>query len=115
MIFTELACGVAEWFQQLGNCWIVGSQSDIRTGHPDLSQARADRVLAGDKCRAPGGAALLPVIIGKGRAFIADAINIGGAIPHLTTVVIADVPPADVVTPKDEDVGFACLSHCDLL
>src|SRR5215472_11089865 len=111
MIFTELACGVAEWFQQLGNCWIVGSQPDIRTRHPDLSQARADRVLAGDKRSAPSGAALLPVIIGKGRSFIADAINIGSSVPHLTAVVVADVPPTNVVTLDLPHFGGEALGH----
>src|SRR4051794_8794932 len=74
--------------------------------HSDLGQAGADWVLSADEAGAPGGAALLRIIIGEGHAFFGDAVDVGGAIPHSAAAKMADVPYADVVSPQDEDVGL---------
>ena len=107
MVLAELAGGVAERLQQFGDGRVFRPQADIGARHADLGQAGADRVLAGDERGAAGGAALLAVVVGEGRAFVADAVDVGRAVAHLAAVVVADVPPADVVAPKDEDVRLA--------
>src|SRR5208283_6096743 len=71
-------------------------------------------ILACDERRSPGRAALLPVIVCERQALITNSIDIGGAIAHLATVVVAEVPPTDVVTPKDQNIGFFGLRHCTL-
>jgi hypothetical protein len=34
-------------------------------------------------------------------AFMANSVDVWGAVSHLTSVVVADVPPADVIAPED--------------
>src|SRR5690349_16348089 len=111
MVLAELAGRVTEWFQQLCNSWIFRPKPDIGSRHPDLGQAGANRVLAGDEGSAAGGAALLAVIVGEGRPFVANAVDVGRPVTHLATVVVADVPPADIITPENEDVRFCWLRH----
>ena len=42
-------------------------------------------------------------------AFLRDAIDIGGPIPHHAMIVGTDVPVTNVVTEDDEDVWLLCL------
>jgi hypothetical protein len=71
-----------------------------------VSQAGADGALTSDAGCAPGGAALLAIVVSKGRALMAKAIDVCGPIAHLTTTTVPDVPPANVVTPdEDYDIG----------
>ena len=86
---------------------MVGSsvlQADGGARHAHLGQPGADRVLAGDERGAAGGAALLAVVVGEGHALVGDAVDVGRAVAHLAAAVVADVPPADVVAPEDQDV-----------
>ena len=106
MVLAELAGGVAVRLEQFGDGRVFLLQADVGAGHADLGQAGADRVLAGDEGGAAGGAALLGVVVGEGDAFVADAVDVGRAIAHLAAAVVADVPPADVVAPENENVGF---------
>ena len=62
--------------------------------------------MPGDERRAPGGAALLPIPIGKPRAFFGDAVDVGRLITHDATVVAARIEPPDVIAHDDEDVWF---------
>ena len=95
-----------------GNGRVCRPETDIGSGHAHSGQPGADLVLPGDERGAPGGAALLTVIVCKGRALIADAIDVGDPIAHLAAAVVADVPPADVVTPEDENVRLASVCAC---
>ena len=45
-------------------------------GMPDLGQAGAVRVLAGDERRAAGGAALLAVVVGEPDALVGDPVDV---------------------------------------
>jgi hypothetical protein len=80
-------------------------------GHSNFGQAGAERVLAGDEGGASGGAALLAVVIGEASTFVGDAVDVWSVVPHLTSAIETDVPPADVITPQDQDIGLLC-SHC---
>jgi len=60
-----------------------------------------DRVLTRDEGGTASCAALLGVIIGEGHAFVGYPIDIRGEVAHLTAAVVADVPPADVITPQN--------------
>src|SRR5262249_56803165 len=86
MVLAELAARVPQRLQQFRDRRIVRPQTNIGAWHPDLGQAGADRILAGDERSASGGAALLAVVIGEGRTFVADAVDVGGAIRHLAAV-----------------------------
>ena len=39
-------------------------------------------------------------------ALVADAIDVRRPVAHLAPAVLADVPPADIVSPQDQDVGL---------
>ena len=94
---------------------MVGSSAcrpTVGAGHADLGQAGADRVLPGDEAGAAGGAALLRVVIGEGHAFLRDAVDVRRPIAHHAPTEVADVPYADVVAPKDQDIGFLLLLLC---
>ena len=79
MVLAELAGGVAERLEQLGDGRVFLLQADRGAGHADLGQAGADRVLAGDEARAAGGAALLGVVVGEGHAFLARCGRCSGS------------------------------------
>ena len=106
MVLAELPRGVAERLEQLRDRRVFRAEADVGAGHADLGEAGADRVLAGDEGRASGGAALLAVIVGEGDAFVGDAVDVGRAVAHLSAAVVADIPPADVVAPENEDIRF---------
>ena len=106
MVLPELARDVPERFQQFRDGRVFRLEAEIGAGHPDLGQARADRVLAGDERGPARRAALLAVVIGEGDALVGDAVDVGRPVAHLAPVVVADVPPADVIAPQDQNVGL---------
>src|SRR5260370_28395710 len=71
-----------------------------------LGHSGADGRLAGEESGASCGAALLRVQAEEHRAFLADAIDVGRLVAHVTGVVDAGVIPTDVVTHDDQDVGL---------
>src|SRR5215475_8091314 len=115
MVLAELACGVAKRLEHFGDGRIFFLQSDRRAGHTDLRETRADRVLAADEARAPGGATLLRVVIGEGHALFRNAVDVRCAIAHHAATEVADVPDPDVVAPENQDIGFVRLCHGFLL
>ena len=84
----------------------LGLKAHGSTGHPYLGEAGADWVLSGDEAGAAGGAALLRVIVGEVIAFVGNAVDVGGPAAPSPVAELADIPDADIVTPKDEDIGF---------
>ena len=107
VVLAELTGDVALRLEQFGNGRIFGLQAEIGAGQADLGQTGADRVLTGDEGGAAGGAALLGVVVGEFDAFFGDAVDVGRAIAHRAAIVVADVVPADVIAPEDENVGFS--------
>ena len=114
MVLAELTIRVTQRLQQFGDSWVLRPDTDVRSRHANLRQASTDRILTGDERGAPSRTTLLAVIIGESRSFIADAVDVGSPIPHLPSVVVADVPPADVITPKDKNVRLTCVWHLNL-
>ena len=111
MVLAELAGGVAERLEQLGDGRILGAETEIGARQPDLRQPGAKHALAGDEGRAARGAALLAVIIGEDHAFVGDAVDVRRAIAHQALGVGADIALADIVAPDDEDVRLLVLRH----
>jgi hypothetical protein len=115
MVLAKLAGGVTQRLQQSGDRRIVSFETRVSSRHSDFGKAGSNWILASDEGGPPGRAALLPVVVGERRSFIADSIDIGSPIAHLTPVIVADVPPADIVAPKNEDVRLIRLGHFNLL
>ena len=112
MVLAELAGGVALRLEQLGDRRVFLLEADGGTGHADLREAGADRVLSGDEAGAAGGAALLRVVVGEEDALIRHPIDIWGSVPHHAVAEFTNVPYADIVTPEDEDIRlFRGSSH----
>ena len=112
VVLPELSRRVAEVLHEIGDARIFGLQADIRARQADFRQSGADGRLPGDERRASRRATLLPIPIGKPRAFFGDAVDVGRLITHDATVVAARVKPSDVVTHDDEDVGFLIRALC---
>ena len=106
MILAELTRHVTQRLQQFRDGRVFRRQADFGTRQTNLRQARADRILPGHERGSARRAALLAVVIGEGDALVGHAIDVRRAVAHLPPVVETDVPPADVVTPKDQDVRF---------
>ena len=104
MVLAELAGGVAERLQRLGDGHVLGLQAEVGAGQADLGKAGAQRRLAGDERRAARRAALLGVIVGEHHAFAGDAVDVRRAIAHHAERIGADVGLSDVVAHDDEDV-----------
>ena len=65
---------------------------------------------AGKEGIAPGGAALLGVVVGELRAFLTDLVDVRRLSDHQALMVDTWLHPADVVTHDKEDIGLAlCL------
>src|SRR5215470_11478185 len=114
MVFAELAGDVAEGLEHVCDGRVFGLKAKVGAGQPYFGQAGADGRLAGDKCSAASGAALLSVPVGKERAFFSDAIDVGRAIAHYAQVVSADIEPPNVIAPDDQNVRFVCHSSVSL-
>src|SRR4051794_39842976 len=105
MVFGELAGGVAKWLEKVGDCRVFLLQSNRGSGHADLGQARADRVLTGDEAGATGGAALLGIIVGESHPPRGDLGHVWGPVNQHAPTEMAAVPQARIVSPQGDDVA----------
>src|SRR5262252_8338631 len=115
MILAELASGVTDGFEQIGNCRHPVCDSMRRARHADREQPGADGMLTEDKGCAPRGTGLLTVSVGKKRAFLCETVDVGGTVSHHAEVVTTKIRPTDVVAPDDQDVRFLLLLLCHLM
>ncbi len=104
MVLAELAGGIAERLERLGDGDVFGLQSDRGAGNADLGETRAQYRLTGDERRTPSRAALLGVIVREHHAFFGDAVDVRRAVTHEAECIGADVGLADVVAEDHEDV-----------
>ena len=106
MVLAELAGVVAEIQEELGEHRRAGLQIARAAGQLRHDHAGPERLHAGDEGVAPGGAALLGVIVGEHRTFLAEAVDVGRLADHQATMVDRRLHPADVVTHDEQDVGL---------
>ena len=105
MVLAELTGHIALGFQKRGDGRVFVAHSLRRPRQANLGEAGPDRRLPGDKSGTACGAALLTIIVGEQGAFLGNAVDVGGAVPHHPIVISADVELADIVAHDDEDVG----------
>jgi hypothetical protein len=96
-VLAELAGGVSERFQRLGDRDVLWLQAERCSRQTHLGHSGAQAGLAGDERRPTGRAALLGVVVGKRQSFAGDAVDIWGLVSHNTERVGADIRDADVV------------------
>ena len=87
----------------------------VGSRHPNGQKPRAEWVKSEDKGGATGCAALLGIVISEYCALSRDAVDVGRAATHHSTVVGADVPHSNVVAEYHEDVGFICGISCAVI
>src|ERR1700712_3669499 len=107
VILAELTRGIAEIFEQPADRRIQLAHAHGRTGKAYLGQSGANAMLTSEKRRASRGTRLLPVVMLELDALTTDTIDARRLVAHQPVRVGADVGDADVVTPDDQDVGFA--------
>jgi len=98
MVLAELAVVVAEVAQEPGERRRPGPQVGRAAGQLWRDHAGAQRMHSGEECVPPRRAALLGVVVGELRAFLANAIDVRCFPDHQALVVDARLHPADVVT-----------------
>src|SRR5215831_12927023 len=101
MVLAELAGGVAMWFEEFGDCWILGTHPHRGSRHTYLAQTGAEHTLAHNKGSATRSAALLAVAIGEHHPFVGNAVDIWCLVAHHAAAVAAEVPVPDVIAPND--------------
>ncbi len=104
MVLPELTGRVAERLEQLCDRGILRLKSKVGSRNTDLREARAYGVLAGDEGGSARRARLLGVVVGEFDALARNPVDVGCLVAHRAPVVVADVVPADVVAPKNEDI-----------
>ena len=109
VVLAELAGGVAEVQQELGDARSPRLQVGRAARQLRRDHAGAQRIHAGDEGIAPGGAALHGDVVHEDRAFIRDPVDVGRLADHQAAVVATRLHPADVVAHDEQDVGFLCL------
>ena len=100
VVFAKLPAGVAAGFEEGSQRHHLIADSLLRAGHPDGEQTGAEGVLPEDEGCPPGGEALLGVPVGKKRSYLRHGVDVGCLVAHHLLVLGADVPVADVVTPR---------------
>ena len=76
MVLAELACDITLVLEKRSKRHVFGSNTQISTRSSDFGQTGSNRRLAGNERRSPGGATLLPVVIGKLGALGGNAVNV---------------------------------------
>ena len=110
MVLAELAGVVAEIEQELGDRRGAGPQIRWTAGQLRRDHAGAQRMHAGKEGVATRRAALLGVVVGEHRAFLADLVDVRRLSDHQATMIDARLHPADVIAHDEEDVRFLTLS-----
>src|ERR1700723_3166876 len=108
MVLAELAGCIAKRFEQFGDGRVLRLKSDRGARHADFGQTGTERVLAADESRASGSTALLAIEVGKGNTLVGDAVGGRRFVAHHAPAEVADIPSADVIAPKDQDIGLFC-------
>ncbi|MCY1294963.1 hypothetical protein D9M70_442830 [compost metagenome] len=107
VVFAELASTIASLLEHFGKARRARLDPQLVARQADGGHARPDGVLAGDECRAARRARRLRIVVGEADAFHTDAVDVRRGVAHGAHAIGADVLPANVVTPDDEDVGLA--------
>ncbi len=109
VVLAELAGGVAEIEQELGERRRPGLQVGRAAGELWRDHTRAQRIHAGEEGIAPGRAALHGVVVRERCALTRDAVDVGCLSDRQPAVVGSHLHPADIVTHDEQDVWFLAL------
>src|SRR5262249_61030050 len=94
VVLTELGGGVTEIDQELGERGSAWPQIGRTAGQLGRDHTSAQRIHAGKKGIASGGATLHGHIVHEDRALISDAVDVGCFTDHQAAMVNARLHPA---------------------
>src|SRR4029450_7116431 len=109
MVLAELAGGVAEIQQELGEGRCAGPQVRNAAGQLRRDHARAQRMHSGEEGVASSSAALLGVVVHEDAAFVSKPVNVRRFPHHQAAMIAARLHPADVIAHDEQDIGFLVL------
>ena len=104
MVLAELAGGIALRLQHGGDRDIGLLPTLGGSRHADLGHPGSHRHGAVEESSPAGRAGLLTVVVRKGDPLPGDAVDVGSSVAHHATVVVADIPGADIVAPDHQDI-----------
>ena len=104
VILAELAGGITLAFEDRGDGAIGLLLAFGGARQADFGHTGANRHRTADESCTADRAALLRVVVGERQTFLCDAVNVRRRVAHHSTIVVADVPSADVIAPNNENV-----------
>src|SRR5262249_1406137 len=93
MVLTELPGGVAEAFQEFGDCRVFKGETQFCAWETHLRETSSDGLLPRDESRPTGGATLLRVERIELCALVGDPVDVGREIAHKAIVVATGIKP----------------------
>src|SRR5262249_48885997 len=104
VVLAELAGGVAERLECLGNGDVLRLQAECCAWQADLGHAGTQAGLAGDERCATRRAALLGGVVGGHPAIFGNTVDVRRLDSNQAERIRTDSRKADIVAPDDEDV-----------
>ena len=109
VILAELAAVVAEIAQEPRERRRAGLQVGGASRKLGRNHASAQGMHAGEKGIAPGGSALLSVVVHESRAFAGNPVDVWRFPDHQALMIATRLHPADVIAHDEQDIGFLVL------
>ena len=109
VVFSKLCGGITHRFEHFRDCRVFCIQPLISAWQTDFTVAGPGDALPGNEGGSACSTTLFGVIVGKHHAFTGKAVNVGSLVPHDTMRIGADVAPADVIAPDNDDVRLLAL------
>src|SRR6516165_2995872 len=109
VVLAEFAGVVTQVAQEHRERRRAGQQVGRAAGQLGRDHAGTQRMHAGAEGSPPGGTTLFGVVVHEDRAFLPDAVDVGGFADHQAAVIDARLHPADVVAHDEKDVRFLLL------
>ena len=111
VVFTKLTRDIAQGFEHFSQRRILSLDPSRHTGRAYFGQTSTHRVLAGNKRRAPSGAALFRVIVCEHNALSGNTIDIRRLVAHYPMAICADIGLANIVSQIMRMLGLS-LAAC---
>jgi hypothetical protein len=106
VVLAKLTGGIAQIVQELCEGRRAGLQVRRAAGQLRRDHARAQRMHSGEEGVAPGGAALLGVVVHHDATFVCDPVNVRCFPDHQAAMIAARLHPADIIAHDEQDIGF---------
>src|SRR5580693_5946671 len=115
MILPKLASGISQRPKSSCDRGRLRRYSNVRTSLAYRRHTGPDWQFTGDERRAARRTTRLGVVVGEKHAFSCKLVEVWGPAGHYSTVISADVEPADIVAHYEYDIGvWSCCCQISL-